>query len=164
MTCPNCGADIPEGELICPVCASSANDTQPVNLASTASVAPKSKKGVIIGVVAALIAIAAIVAVLVIFVFGGGKPDGHYVCTDMQFLGIEMTLDIDGDKASMVMTMEYDGETESESQEGTVSFDGDKAILTFEGETLEGTYNKKDKTIVLDGEDMMGMTLTFTKE
>ena len=174
MNCPNCGADIPEGELTCPVCGSSATDAQPVNMTSTAAPAPKSNKGVIIGVVAALVAIAAIVVVLVVFVFGGSKPDGHYVCDDMSFGGIEMALDINGDKATMSMTMEFDvdgngeidpeTESESETQEGTVSIDGDKMTLTFDGESMVATYNKKEKTIVLDGEEMGGMTLTFTKE
>lgn len=190
MNCPKCGAVIPEGELTCPICGVAVTETvnetvnetvetvnetvntvndavesvAPVVTSTMTDEAPKSNKGVIFGVIGALVAIAAIVVVLVVFVFNGGKPDGHYVCDSMAMFGLEMSLDIDGDKATMNMTMTYDGETETESEEGTCKFNGDKVTLTFDGEATDATYNKKEQTISISGEDMMGISLEFKKK
>lgn len=172
MTCPNCGMEMPEGSVSCPSCGYQAEPAAPdFDAAPAYSAAPEKKShgaliGIIIGVI---VVIAAIVAVLVIFVFGGNKTDGKYVCDTFSAFGMDFYLDVDGDKVDMVMSFDANGDgtisdDERETESGTIKFDGDVCTITMEGESLDCPYDKKEGTITMTGEEMMGMEIVFTKE
>lgn len=169
MNCPNCGAQLPDGATFCTACGTPIQQAAPDMYAQPENAyaqpayeaaqpaAPKSKKGLIGGIIAGVVVLAAILVVLFVFVLGGGKLDGKYVCKDFAAFGMDMYIEIDGDKFTMVSAYE----DEKESEEGTVKVDGDKISLTVDGETLDAKYDKKEKTITISES---GISLTFTKE
>ncbi len=156
MNCPNCGAQLQEGTLVCPNCAAALpvdNASQPAfNQAPVYDVPKKSKKGLIIGLSCAAVVVIAAVILCVVLLIGGGK-NGTYLCKDMEAYGVTCTIKVDGSKFTMKMA----AFGENETQKGTIKFNGKKVKLTAEGETIEGTYNKSKKTITFEG-------MTFTKK
>lgn len=153
MNCPNCGTEVQEGSLSCPNCAAALPITSDVSNGGFSPAAPKkSHTGLIIGVVCGVVAVIAAIILCVVLLGGGGK-DGTYVCKDMEALGIECTLKVDGSK----FTLKMSAYGESEKQSGKIKFDGKKVTLTVDGESIEGTYNKSKKQITVEG-------MTFTKK
>ena len=112
--------------------------------------APKrgKKKGLIIG-----IAIAALVLIICFATGVFSSKNGKYVCNDYASSGMYMSIEVDG--SDFTLTVTEDGETSTSS--GTIKFKGDSVVLSAAGETLEGTYDKSNKTITIEG-------LTFKKE
>ena len=125
-----------------------------------------------------MIAVLAIVGVVIWFVLGKSsnknEKNGKYVCEEYAADGLDVTLVVSGtdfvlkvpSKDGKYISDEYDitldingnnfimkisayGQTES--VDGTIRFTGDKVELTAEGETLEGNYNRQDRSITLEG-------------
>ncbi|MBQ9610324.1 MAG: zinc ribbon domain-containing protein [Lachnospiraceae bacterium] len=172
MNCPSCGNQVADGSMSCPVCGAALipsggmqpqyqsapqgfDSMQQGGMQPQYQAVPQSsggnKTGLIIGIIVAAVAVIALVLCLVLGVFSG--KDGTYVCNDYAAFGMDVTLEVDGD--NFTLTMNAFGETETES--GTIKFKGDKVELTAEGETIEGDYSKKDKTITIEG-------MTFKKK
>lgn len=160
MNCPNCGNQVADGSASCPTCGAPlmAPGGMPQGGAPMEpqyQAAPQGggkKTGLIIGIVVAAVAVIAIVLCLVLGVFGGGH-NGKYVCEDYATYGMDVSIEVKGSK--FTMTMSAFGETETES--GTIKFKGDKVELTVDGDTVEGTYDKKEKSITFEG-------MTFKKQ
>ena len=113
------------------------------------------KTGLIIGIAAAAVVVIALVVCFALGLFS--SKNGKYVCEDYASFGVEMTLEVKGSKFTMSMS----AFGESETTKGTIKFKGNKVELTSDGNTIEGTYSKKDKTISIE-ED--GMALVFKKK
>ncbi len=159
MNCPSCGNQVADGSANCPVCGAPlmAPGGMPQGGAPMQpqyQAAPQGggkKTGLIIG-----IAVAAVVVIALIVCFALGlfsSKNGKYVCDDYSAYGMELSLEVKGSK--FTMTVNAFGETET--TEGTIKFKGDKVELTAEGDTIEGTYSKKDKSITFEG-------MTFKKK
>ena len=167
MNCPSCGNQVADGAANCPVCGAplmvAGGMPQGMDPMQQGGVQPQyqapqgggKKTGLIIG-----IAVAAVVVIALIVCFALGlfsSKNGKYVCDDYASFGMDVTLEVKG--SDFTLTMSAFGETES--QKGTIKFKGSKVELTAEGETIEGKYSKKDKTITIE-ED--GMSMTFKKK
>ena len=172
MICPSCGSQVDDNSPSCPVCGGTLFDQNamqqgygqpqgmnPMQGGAQPQYAPeppkKSKTGLIIGIVVAAVAVIAIVLCLVLGVFS--SKNGKYVCDDYAAFGMDLSLTVDGDK----FTLEMSAFGESDSTEGTIKFKGDKVEMTAEGDTIEGTYSKKDKSITISEE---GLSMTFKKK
>ena len=183
MTCPNCGMEMPEGSVSCPTCGYQvaqqpqgdyyAQQPQaPVNNAAPMAPAEPAKKktGLLIGIIVGGIAVVAAVVCLILFVFNGkGGTDGKYVCSSLSAFGMDIYLDVDGEDVEMVMSYDVNGDgelsdDEKESNSGTIEFDGDTCTITIEVESMDCAYDKKEGTITMSDEAMMGMELVFEKE
>lgn len=160
MICPSCGNQVADGSPSCPVCGAALmapggmpqGGMQPQYQAAPAPQGGGKKTGLIIGIAVAAVAVVALVLCLVLGVFGGGH-NGKYVCEDYAAYGMDVSLEVKGSK--FTLTMSAFGETET--TEGTIKFKGDKVELTAEGDTIEGTYDKGEKSITFEG-------MTFKKK
>ena len=164
MNCPSCGNQVADGAANCPVCGAplmvAGGMPQGMDPMQQGGVQPQyqapqgggKKTGLIIGIAVAAVAVVALVLCLVLGVFGGGH-NGKYVCDDYAAYGMDVSLEVKGSK--FTLTMSAFGETET--TEGTIKFKGDKVELTAEGDTIEGTYDKGEKSITFEG-------MTFKKK
>lgn len=82
------------------------------------------------------------------------NKNGTYVCEYMKDLGINCTLIVDDDN----FTLNISAYGESQTESGTIKFDGNKVELTVDSNTVEGEYDKSNKTITFSD-----MTFTLSK-
>lgn len=121
------------------------------------------KKGLSTGAVVGIcVGGVAIIAVLLLyFVLFNKKPniDGKYSSTLFSSLGAEFTLELDDGN----FTMTVSGYGQHETVSGKYKLKDDVLELTVDSESINFTYNKKDKSITIPSE-YMGMELVLTKE
>ncbi|MCM1083067.1 MAG: zinc ribbon domain-containing protein [Clostridium sp.] len=125
----------------------------------------KKKTGLIIGIISGVAAVALIIVLCVVFL-GKGKLDGRYACSDMAWLGMDLYIEIDGDKFKLISEYDADGDgvisgdDERDVDEGTVKLNGDIVTLTIEDSSMDCAYDAKEGTITMDD----GIKLVFKKE
>ena len=130
--------------------------------------APKKKTGLIIAICLIAAAIITVIVLLLTGVIGGGGgKDGTYTCEYSMFgETINMTIKIDGKKGNF--KMEYNGEYATDDsnfdQDFDVKWEGDVLSMDVDGDALTATYNSKDKTLTVKGEDFLGEDLVFKKK
>lgn len=125
----------------------------------------KKKTGLLIGIISGVAAVALIIVLCVVFL-GKGKLDGRYACSDMALFGIDLYIEIDGDKFKLISEYDADGDgvisgdDERDVDEGTVKLNGDIVTLTIEDSSMDCAYDAKEGTITMDD----GIKLVFKKE
>lgn len=175
MVCPVCGNEVPDGTAVCPVC--NAPLTQgapdqgfaPQDQGFGAAPQQSSSKGPLIAIIA-VVALLVVGALLFFLLKGGGNKDrdGRYECNYMGMITIYIDLKGSNAKFGMAVNEEYKelaGDM-SEEYDCAAKWEGDKLLLTVEGDTLECTYNSSNKTIVVpeDSALEMGQELVFEKK
>lgn len=105
-------------------------------------------------VVIMLIALFVLVGVLVAFIILYDNKNGKYVEQSFSQNSMEFYIDVNGNAFNLTLKS---SESNEQTVAGNITFDKDVVILETEEERLEGSYNKKDKTIHVAG-------YTFTKE
>ncbi len=180
MNCPTCGADLPDGTAVCPICgAALAPATNSVNNAlfnqapvNTSTVtAKKGGAGATVGIIAGIVAVLAIAFAVCWFVLGW-KYNGTYQFDSASMYGetysaadlesmagqsLNMTLKVSFGKC----TLDADALGYTGSGSAKIRFKGDKVTFIDGSEEMEGTYDKSTKTISLEAN---GVTMYFKKK
>lgn len=182
MNCPNCGAEVPAGSVMCPVCGNPvvAQPNMPYGAPTPAQpeymdLTPmKKKSSPLIGII---VAIAAIVAVLLVGYFVlGGKYTGTYKLTEVsvsaygitESLGEEELMANGMGNVSLKVTFnrcKFKG-LESYSLTGPYKFkiSGEKVTITGSDGSIYGKYDKDEKSITLtETADGMDVSFVFKK-
>ena len=107
----------------------------------------------------ALISLVAILCVvLTTLLILNSKADGHYVAKEYQNIGVTFYIDLKGSSYEMVATsINQDNVATENRTTGTFKIKEDIITLEFEGSELVGSYDKQNKTLVING-------ITFSKE
>lgn len=181
MNCPNCGAEVPAGSVMCPVCGGpvvaqpgldyGAAPTQPQYM----DLAPRKKQSALPGILIALVAVVAVV--LVGYFLLGGRYVGKYKLVEMTYEedGYSETvtsddLEMSGMNVSLnvgIRTCKFKG-LGQDNAKYKISIKGEDVTVTASDGTIHGSYDKENKRITLpfDGAlfGMRGVTLTLVFE
>lgn len=119
----------------------------------------KKKTGLIIGICAGVVVIAAVVVLLLVFVFN--SKDGTYTASQ-NFYGqkVTLTIKVNGSKGTFTYKIGDEGET----QKFKAKWKGDTLQMEVDGDVSEVKYDKKNKTLTIDGDDFLGEDIVLKKK
>ncbi len=159
MNCPNCGADLPEGSVVCSVCAA------PINAAPAYVAEPAKKKTPVVAIIIGVIVILAAVFCVGFFVLGG-RHNGTYYLESMSYAGDTLSAsDLGMDSVGLKVSfgrVEFVGADDlglGDSGKSKIKFSGDTVTITdSDGTTLSGDFDGDSITL-----DASGVEMIFTK-
>ena len=180
MNCPSCGAEVPAGSVMCPVCGNPVAAQPTMNYDAPAQpsyVEPSpvpAKKSPLVGIIIAVVALVAVF--LVGFFLLGGKYTGTYKLYEVSVSAYGMTETVTEDdlaaygmgNVSLKVTFnrcKFKG-LETYSLTGPYKFkiSGEKVTITGSDGSVYGTYDKSEKSITLtEEEDGMEVSFVFKK-